>query len=68
MVNMMYIFVFPTKSRDVTLSDIGKIETEKHVAVWHPVPPAPPPTNHPISIIHNFIKLIMCKLFSYTSS
>jgi hypothetical protein len=31
---MMYNFVFPTESRDVTRSDIGKIETEKPVAVW----------------------------------
>jgi hypothetical protein len=31
MVNMMYNLVFPTESRDVTLSDIGKIETEKPV-------------------------------------
>ena len=29
----MYNFVFPTESRDVTLSDIGKRETEKPVAV-----------------------------------
>ena len=28
---MMYNLVFPTESRDVTLSDIGKIETEKPV-------------------------------------
>ena len=48
MVNMMVLFCFSTESRDVTLSDIGKIETEKHVAVWHPVLPAPPPPNPPI--------------------
>ena len=48
MVNMMYNCVFPTESRDVKLSDIGKIETEKPVAVWHPVPPTPPPPNPPI--------------------
>jgi hypothetical protein len=48
MVNMMYNFVFPTESRDVTLSDVGKIETVKPVAVWHPVLPAPPPPNPPI--------------------
>ena len=29
----MYNFVFPTESGDVTLSDIGKIKTEKPVAV-----------------------------------
>ena len=45
---MMYNFVFPTESRDATLRDIGKIETEKPVAVWHPVPPTPPPPNPPI--------------------
>jgi hypothetical protein len=33
MVNMLYNFVFPTESRDLTLSDIGKIETEKPVVV-----------------------------------
>ena len=47
MVNMMYNFVLPTESGDLTLSDIGKRDTEKPVAVWHPVPPAPPP-NPPI--------------------
>jgi hypothetical protein len=35
MVNMMYNIVFPTESRDVTLSDFGKIETEKPVAVYY---------------------------------
>ena len=33
MVNMMYNFFFCSESRDVTLSDIGKIKTEKTVAI-----------------------------------
>ena len=42
---MMYNFVLPTESGDLTLSDIGKRETEKPVAVCHHVLPAPPPPN-----------------------
>ena len=41
----MYNLVFPTESRDVTLSDIGKIKTEKPV---DHVPPAPTPPNPPV--------------------
>ena len=43
MVNMMFNFALCSESRDVTISDIAKIRTEKPVAIWHPVPPAPPP-------------------------
>ena len=60
---MMYNFVFWSESCDVTLSDIGKKETEKPVAIWHPAPPAPP-----LLILLYKLSTIVSNLFCANSS